>query len=133
MPVRSKRPCSVPGCPRLTDERWCEEHTKNKNVARPYDLNRGNSAERGYDNDWRKLRIVALKRDHYLCQRCLKEDKLVAATDVDHIVPLADGGERLDLDNLCSLCKACHSRKTAMEDGGLGRKKKARLAVHCSV
>ena len=35
------------------------------------------------------------------------------ATMVDHIVPIADGGEKLDEDNLQSLCQDCHARKTA--------------------
>lgn len=28
MPKRPKHPCSHPGCPRLTDYRFCEEHEK---------------------------------------------------------------------------------------------------------
>ena len=28
MPRKPKRPCSSPGCPRLTDGRYCEEHAK---------------------------------------------------------------------------------------------------------
>lgn len=28
MPKKPKRPCSYPGCPKLTDGRFCEEHAK---------------------------------------------------------------------------------------------------------
>ena len=28
MPTKPKRPCSYPGCPRLTNGRYCEEHAK---------------------------------------------------------------------------------------------------------
>ena len=28
MPTKPKRPCSYPGCPKLTDGRFCEEHAK---------------------------------------------------------------------------------------------------------
>ena len=28
MPYKPKRPCSYPGCPRLTAGRYCEEHQK---------------------------------------------------------------------------------------------------------
>ena len=28
MPRKPKRPCSYPGCPKLTDGRFCEEHQK---------------------------------------------------------------------------------------------------------
>ena len=28
MPMKPKRPCRFPGCPRLTDGVYCEEHAK---------------------------------------------------------------------------------------------------------
>ena len=28
MPRKPKHPCHYPGCPKLTDNRFCEEHTK---------------------------------------------------------------------------------------------------------
>ena len=28
MPRRPKKPCSFPGCPNLTEGRYCDEHTK---------------------------------------------------------------------------------------------------------
>lgn len=39
---------------------------------------------------------------------------------VDHIVPKERGGAD-ELHNLQVLCAPCHSRKTAIEDGGFGR------------
>lgn len=58
---------------------------------------------------WRKLRVVALQRDHYLCQACLKKHRFTKATEVHHIKPLEDFPELgLDLDNLMSLCWQCH-------------------------
>lgn len=33
--------------------------------------------------------------------------------DVDHIVPVAEGGGQCDLDNLQTLCMPCHRQKTA--------------------
>ena len=47
--------------------------------------------------------------------------ELVPATEVDHIVPKARGGPDA-WDNLQALCKSCHSRKTAVEDGRWGNK-----------
>ena len=35
MPKRPKRPCSYPGCPNLTDKRFCPEHQKLE--AQPYE------------------------------------------------------------------------------------------------
>ena len=28
MPMKPKRPCSYPGCPKLVDGQYCEEHKK---------------------------------------------------------------------------------------------------------
>lgn len=53
---------------------------------------------------------------HPLCVECQAKGMVVAAAEVDHIVPLADGGTNDD-ENLQSLCKSCHSRKTARESG----------------
>jgi 5-methylcytosine-specific restriction endonuclease McrA len=39
-----------------------------------------------------------------------------AAVEVDHIMSIANGGERLDQDNLQSTCKRCHSWKTRTID-----------------
>jgi 5-methylcytosine-specific restriction protein A len=49
-----------------------------------------------------------------------------AATDLDHIVP--HKGDMVlfwSPGNWQSLCHACHSRKTMMEDGGMGNAIKA--------
>lgn len=54
---------------------------------------------------WRKLRVQALERDHYLCQACLRPK----ATEVHHIKPLEEFPELgLTLSNLESLCWPCH-------------------------
>jgi 5-methylcytosine-specific restriction protein A len=81
---------------------------------------RPHSAARGYDWTWRKLRVSILARKP-VCQMCHRE----AAAEVDHIIPIRQGGNN-DESNLQALCKACHSRKTATEDGAFGRKTKER-------
>jgi len=55
-----------------------------------------------------------MKRDKYLCQLCLKEDRVTEAYAVDHIVGKAQGGTD-DMGNLQALCRECHGRKTARE------------------
>ncbi|QUI30672.1 HNH endonuclease [Streptomyces alfalfae] len=52
-----------------------------------------------------------LARDRFTCQRCSARTEL----EVDHIVPVARGGT-WELDNLWTLCKGCHRRKTYYED-----------------
>ncbi|WP_367363511.1 HNH endonuclease [Mesotoga sp.] len=54
-----------------------------------------------------------------LCRECKKHGRLTLATEVDHIIPLSKGGDNSP-GNLQPLCHACHSRKTASEDGGFG-------------
>lgn len=111
MPKKPKKPCSFPGCPKLTDKRYCEEHEKVMNdrynkYERPYD-----SSVR-YGSEWRKVRNRYIKA-HPLCEECLATGKVTAATEVHHILPVNHGGTHDD-SNLRSLCKSCHSRITAM-------------------
>lgn len=75
---------------------------------------KGSSKSRGYGYAWSKLRLKALERDKHLCQMCLKRGIFTTATDVDHIVPLAQGGSD-DMENLQSLCHECHKQKTCQE------------------
>lgn len=69
---------------------------------------------RGRNNrQWARVRLLALKRDAWTCRECGR----VGANEVDHRTPLAAGGAFLDLDNLQTLCRSCHIRKTARENG----------------
>lgn len=61
---------------------------------------------------WRELRLKALERDKYRCQNCGKVGKF----EIDHIEPLRAGGEFWNLDNLQTLCRRCHFKKTAAEN-----------------
>lgn len=75
---------------------------------------------RYYDTKhWKTLRAEALKRDG---GRCVTPGCGAAATHVDHHHPRpkgATGPTPADvLSNMRSRCKPCHSRKTAMTDGG---------------
>ena len=53
-----------------------------------------------------------LDRDGWRCRQCGRAGRL----EVDHIVPLEDGGAAYDLDNLQVLDRGCHIRKTALEN-----------------
>ena len=70
--------------------------------------------ERGYGNDWVKLRAKVLKRDDYLCQPCKQANIYREAKQVDHIINKAIGGTN-DLDNLQAICIDCHKAKTRQE------------------
>lgn len=120
MPSRPKKPCSYPGCPLLVEsgERYCLKHKRETN--RQYDKQRGTAAQRGYDARWQKYRKWFLNHNP-LCIECRKEGRLTPATVVDHIIPHKGDMELFwDTNNHQSLCKRCHDRKTAKEDGGFG-------------
>ena len=60
---------------------------------------------------WRSLRVVALQRDHYLCQNCLRQNRFTTATEVHHLEPIEEHPElALVLSNLESLCWDCHEQ-----------------------
>lgn len=63
--------------------------------------------------DWRARRLRILVRDAYVCRSCSRVCHGVNA-NVDHIVPLEDGGTDADA-NLQTLCSSCHGRKTRAE------------------
>lgn len=103
----SKRPlkfCSVPGCPSMAKpgRSRCDKHEAEA-FART-DAERPSAAVRGYDETWRRVRAEKLRLDP-ACELCGGR-----ADTVHHRVPIREGGARLDLDNLVSLCRACHSR-----------------------
>lgn len=119
MPRKPKRPCSYPGCPELTDGRFCEEHAKQE-TKRYEKYDRDTAVKKRYGRAWKRI------RDRYinarsLCEQCKKNGKLTPAEEVHHIKPLSHGGTN-DEDNLMSLCKSCHSKITARE-GGRWRKR----------
>jgi 5-methylcytosine-specific restriction protein A len=75
--------------------------------------NRPNSYRRGYDSSWKIVRETQLQ-DFPLCADCLKEKKYTPAYEVHHITKLADRPDLRDVSsNLMSLCKSCHSKRTA--------------------
>jgi 5-methylcytosine-specific restriction enzyme A len=74
---------------------------------------------RGYGTAWDKLRLRILKRDNYLCHcpRCQGGAlRLTTASEVDHIVPKAEGGTD-DQGNLRAVNSACHRILTIEQAG----------------
>ena len=109
MPKKPKRPCSYPGCGRLTDGQYCDEHRFS--IDRQYNRYlRDPDTNKRYGRAWKKLRARFLLL-HPLCEQCKCEGRLTAAEEVHHILPLSNGGTN-DEDNLMALCKSCHSRIT---------------------
>lgn len=86
------------GCP------TCKKHSTKK-----YDKDyRNQENDKFYHSrEWKRVRGLQLYK-HPLCSVCSHP-----ATIVDHIVEIKDGGAKLSLSNLQSLCISCHNTKTA--------------------
>jgi 5-methylcytosine-specific restriction endonuclease McrA len=65
---------------------------------------------------WALTRGAVLARDP-ICKAC---DNALS-TQVDHIVPLEDGGDPYRLEGLQGLCDPCHWSKTARENAARGK------------
>lgn len=67
---------------------------------------------RPYDHRWQQMRQAVLLRDDHACQ--IRGPQCVGvATHVDHIVPLSEGGQRLDPANLRAACAVCNLSRVA--------------------
>ena len=65
---------------------------------------------------WKRVRRAAIERDGYRCRAC---GKAAGRFEVDHIVPIVDGGAAYDLENCQTLCRPCHFDKTTLDRGGV--------------
>lgn len=114
MPWKPKSICSYPGCQTLTHDRYCETHKKEMNRVQ------NERSSKLYTYQWRKSSKEFVKK-HPLCVYCIRDGRLTPSAEVDHIKP--HGGDRKlfwNKNNWQALCKSCHSKKTAEEDGGFG-------------
>ncbi|WP_442861897.1 HNH endonuclease [Burkholderia sp. WTPI3] len=123
MPRGAPTPCRFPGCAAvLTTPGFCATHRgwTHRDYGR---ARRAFDAELGFYKSlaWQQCRAAYL-RSHPLCLQCSSRGLTVAARVVDHIVPIKDGGARLDWVNLQSLCTSCHNRKTATETAQRARR-----------
>jgi len=134
MPTASKKACSRPGCPNLVEKgkRFCSEHESRDRKS--CDERRGTAAQRGYGGRWQRYRERYLKA-HPLCAGCERQGRLTQAAEVDHIIPVSGPNDPLfwDAKNHQSLCRACHAKKTALENRGpkASAGERAKVTVVC--
>lgn len=111
--TRPKSICKHAACGALIDAPgYCGRHKKE--AVGWNQTSTQTTSERGYGADWRRLRVVILRRDNGLCQPCKAAGRLTVATEVDHIINKAIGGTDAPV-NLQSICNDCHKVKTAAE------------------
>ena len=90
MPRKPQPPCRYPGCGRLSDGPYCEEHRKAvrdeyNRYRRPVDSNKK------YGRAWKRIRD-RYTATHPLCEMCLKEGRLTPVEEVHHLVLLSQSG-----------------------------------------
>ncbi|TDV43769.1 5-methylcytosine-specific restriction protein A [Pseudomonas graminis] len=111
MPQRTLKPCAARACNALTrNAKYCDAHL---DLSKAWGTRQGSG--RG-GRPWRRLRDQVLARDQYLCrcEECVQLGRVRAATEVDHIVALAQGGTDYP-SNLRAIHHDCHKLKTARE------------------
>lgn len=120
MAQKAKKPCAYPECRNLVrDERFCFKHQneiqkQRKDRDQYYDEHVRDKKTKSFykSKAWQAVRRRALIRDKYLCQDCLKQNRITPADTVHHLVEISkDWSKRLDIDNLLSLCAACHNAR----------------------
>ncbi|WP_459503071.1 HNH endonuclease [Bacillus sp. C1] len=105
-----------------------EYNTKQQN-RKFYDKHKRDKGAKKFYNSkaWRDCRHLALIRDNYLCQECLKHNIITPADMVHHIKERSENPElALTLENLISLCNPCHNKEHPEKGGGEKNKKKKR-------
>lgn len=114
MPRKAKRPCAAPGCPKLTDGKYCDEHApmaEQERLSRQRQYNRYErdpEVVKKYNGYYKKLRKLYIEA-HPLCEECLKRGQLTPAVEVHHIKPVKWGGKH-SFDNFMALCQSCHTK-----------------------
>lgn len=82
MPRKPKQPCAYPGCPNLSDGRYCEQHRKL--MERNYEqYSRDPAVHKKYGRAWKRIRDSYVKT-HPFCERCFEQGILVPVEEVHH-------------------------------------------------
>ena len=111
--VNAKPPKPCRTCKRATvnSNGYCDDHQSDHvGWTKRYSAWQGKGSTRSQ----RKERAAVLRRDRGLCIPCVAKGFYTLATQVDHVVNLASGGED-SMANKQSICDPCHKEKTAKE------------------
>jgi len=132
MTTAPKKPCRNRQCKLTTNNKngFCDNcqpaaNQREKAVRKEYNTRRNPIVKKWLNSSrYLKTRKIFLSRNP-LCKRCSAENRPVLATILDHVTPhKGDVGLFWDASNWQPMCKTCHDRKTAAEDGGFGNPKK---------
>ena len=76
-------------------------------------------------NRWRRLRRKMLDKAGWRCKKCGKAGRM----EMDHVIPISQGGAHWDEKNLQVLCRDCHFAKTGAENRLISAEKDAWEAI----
>jgi len=119
MPRRALQSCAYPGCPELVVKGYCDKHGIQTRKVNDHHQ----EWQRFYNTKrWKRRRKRQLAKEPW-CAECLRANIYTPATDVDHVDPHRGDPELFFKGPVQSLCKSCHSKKTADEVNGRGDEK----------
>ena len=64
------------------------------------------------NRSYKARRLQVLQANNWSCYYCGQD-----ATQVDHVIPIANGGDPMSLDNLVAACKRCNLSKGKKPQG----------------
>lgn len=107
---KMNRPCAVKSCPNpaIDGSLYCIEHQSlvKRQYKRYNEIRTDRDIQKFYHSSrWNRLRQWKLNQNP-ICEICGAPAEIV-----DHIIPIREGGDPMSVDNLQSLCKACHNKK----------------------
>lgn len=133
MATRSQSVCAHPGCSRTTDSRYCDIHSNNtKSKHKQYEESRTDKEYNTFyqSKKWKDIRQAVLQRDFYMCQECKRNGITTVGNIVHHIVELKDDWDlRLDMNNLETVCSACHNQEHKKTKKGLNTSNQKEVIV----
>lgn len=96
------RYCLWPRCGERVKHGYCTKHEKSRKKLPGRRIDNRTAHQRGYDITWQRFRWDYM-RHHHDCEWCGEP-----AQELHHKVPLKDGGEPYDVNNVVALCRVCH-------------------------
>ncbi len=116
MPQQGDKLCARGGCynRRVLGSKYCEECNAKLEQS---DYVVSKVAKDPFYNmmRWRNFSL-RYRKEHPWCEECIKSERVVPSRHVDHIVPMAEGGAKLERSNVQALCVSCHSKKTRRDN-----------------
>jgi 5-methylcytosine-specific restriction endonuclease McrA len=100
----------MPSLPKVHRPAWADK-AKAASARERVKRNQGKRQYTTWDATWRKMRKIVLAEEP-LCRECMKQGRITAGNQVDHMDGNSHNNARI---NLQVLCVPCHARKTSSE------------------